>query len=56
MGRFQQGVHKAVENFFPGVIWTVSLAATKPHPLVPLLHGVFKQRMEKGVTSSAISL
>ena len=52
----RQGVHKVVENFFSGVILAVSGVATKPQPPVPLFHGVFKQRMEKGVTSIAISL
>ena len=42
-----QGVHKAGEGFSPGAIWTVSGLAAKPQLPCYLLHGVFKQRMEK---------
>ena len=44
----EQVYRKAGEGFSPGAIWTVSGLATKPHPSCLLLHGVFKQRMEKG--------
>ena len=54
--RSMPGVHEAGEGFSPGVIRAVPDNSGKPQPPGPLLHGVFKQRMEKGVDSSAISL
>ena len=55
-GESGQGHRKVHKGFFPGVIRAVSGISTKPQPPDPLLRGVLKQRMEKGVTSSAISL
>ena len=46
----EQVYRKAGEGFSPGAIRAVLGIAEKPQPPVPLLHGVFKQRMEKGVT------